>query len=151
MVMVTTRVDYNTVSTKTTPSNSNNFHSTAHRCGKVRNQSSDLIQVKINKNECKTSSPTYLIVMCMTAQSCRQKTLAIRDAASDNKFDVAFFTEIWLYSQGDEAYMAQMTPEGWLVHEIIPTGREKRGRDSYYSEGFIERVLHTPPSSLYVL
>ena len=23
--------------------------------------------------------------------------------------------------------MAQMTPEGWLVHEIIPTGREKRG------------------------
>ena len=25
-------------------------------------------------------------------------------------FDVAFFTETWLYSQGDEAYVAQMTP-----------------------------------------
>ena len=98
-VMVTPRVEYNMVGTKTAPANSDTFHSTAHRNGKVRDQSSHLISVKINKTECKTYSPTYLKVMCINAQSCRQKTLAIHDAVSD-RFDVAFFTETWLYSQG---------------------------------------------------
>ena len=94
-VMVTPRVEYNMVGTKTAPANSDTFHSTAHRNGKVRDQSSRPIPVKINK----TFSPTYLKVMCINAQSCRQKTLAIHDAVSD-RFDVAFFTETWLYSQG---------------------------------------------------
>ena len=83
--------------------------------------------MKINKNECKTSRPTDLKVMCINAQSCRQKTLAIHDAVSDNKFDVAFFTETWLYSQGDEAYVAQMTPEGYFTKSFPREGRRGGG------------------------
>ena len=78
--------------------------------------------MKINKTECKTYSPTYLKVMCINAQSCRQKTLAIHDAVSD-RFDVAFFTETWLYSQRDEACVAQMTPEVISRHHSHGKGR----------------------------
>ena len=99
-VIVTPRVEYNMVGTKTAPTNSDTFHSTGYRNGKVSDQSSHLIPVKINKTECKTSSSTYLKVMCINAQSCRQKTLAIHDAVSDSRFDVAFFTKTCLYSQG---------------------------------------------------
>ena len=125
-VIVTPRVEYNMVGTKTAPANSDTFHSTAHRNGKVRDQSSHLIPVKINKTEYKTSSPTYLKVMCINAQSCRQKTLAIHDAVSDNKFDVAF-TETWLCSQGDEAYVAQMTPEGYFTKSFPREGKRGGG------------------------
>ena len=76
-VIVTPRVEYNMVGTKTAPANSDIFHSIAHRNGEVRDQSSDLIPVKTNKNDCKTSCPTDLKVVCINAQSCRQKTLAI--------------------------------------------------------------------------
>ena len=50
-VIVTPRVEYNVAGTKTAPPDSNIFHSTAHRNGKVRDQSSDLIPVKTNENE----------------------------------------------------------------------------------------------------
>ena len=126
-VIVTPRVEYNMVGTKTAPPNSDTFHSTAHRNGKVRDQSSHPIPVKINKTECKTSSPTYLKVMCINAQSCRQKTLAIHAAVSDNRFDVAFFTEAWLYSQGDEACVAQMKPEGYFTKSIPREGKRGGG------------------------
>ena len=72
-VIVTPRVEYNMVGT----ANSDIFHSIAHRNGEVKDQSSDLIPVKTNKNDCKTSCPTDLKVVCINAQSCRQKTLAI--------------------------------------------------------------------------
>ena len=49
-VMVTPRVEYNMVGTKTALPNSKIFHSTAHRNGKVRDQSSDIIPVKTNEN-----------------------------------------------------------------------------------------------------
>ena len=48
-VIVTPRVEYDMVGTKTAPANSDIFHSTRHRNGKVRDQSSHLISVKINK------------------------------------------------------------------------------------------------------
>ena len=59
-VIVTPRVEYNMVGTKTAPKNSDIFHSTAHnyRNGKVSDQSSHLIPVKINKTKCKTSCST---------------------------------------------------------------------------------------------
>ena len=87
-MIVTPRVEYNMIGTKTAPTNSDTFHSTAHsyRNGKVRDQSSHLIPVKINKTECKTSCTTCLKVMCINAQSCRQKTLEIHDAVFDTKF-----------------------------------------------------------------
>ena len=113
-VIVTPRVEYNMVGTKTAPT-------------KVRDESSHRIPVKINKTECKTSCPTYLKVMCISAQSCRQKTLAIRDAVSDNRFDVAFFTETGLYSQGDEVYVAQMTPEGYFTKSFPWEGKRGGG------------------------
>ena len=47
-VIVTPRVEYDMVGTKTAPANSDIFHSTRHRNGKVRDQSSHLISVKIN-------------------------------------------------------------------------------------------------------
>ena len=65
--------------------------------------------------------------MCITAQSCRQKPLAIHDAVSDNKFDVTFFTETWLYSQGDEAYLAQITPEGYFTKSFPREGKRGGG------------------------
>ena len=98
IVAVTPRVEYNMVGTKTAPANSDIFHSTARRNGKVRDQSSDLISVKINKTKCKTSCPTDLKVVCINAQPCRQKVLALYDAVSD-KFDITFFmvmTPTWL-------------------------------------------------------
>ena len=126
-VIVTPRVEYNMVGTKTAPTNSDTFHSTAYRNGKVSDQFSHLIPLKINKTECKTFSPTYLKAMCINAQSCRQKTLAINNAVSDNKFDVTFFTETGLYSQGDEAYVAQMTPEGYFTKSFPREGKRGEG------------------------
>jgi len=66
-------------------------------------------------------------LMCINAQSCRQKTLAIHDAVSDNKFDVAFFTETGFYSRGDEAYVAQMTPEVISRNHSHGKGKEGEG------------------------
>ena len=66
-------------------------------------------------------------LMCITAQSFRQKTLAIHDAVSDNKFDVAFFTETGFYSRGDEAYVAQMTPEVISRNHSHGKGKEGEG------------------------
>ena len=65
--------------------------------------------------------------MCVNAQSCRQKSLALCDAISDNELDVALFIEACLYLQGDEAYVAQMTPEGYFTKSFPQTGRRGGG------------------------
>ena len=99
-VIVTLRVDYETASTRMAPwctFSDNN----AHKKSKARFQASNLTQVKLGKKEHTTSSQsTCLKVMCVKAQSCRQKSMALCDAISDNELDVALFTETWLYSQG---------------------------------------------------
>ena len=61
------------------------------------------------------------------AQSCRQKTSEINDLVVDGDFDILLMTETWLYASGDEAYITEMTPSGYLFHSFPRIGRRGGG------------------------
>ena len=61
------------------------------------------------------------------AQSCRQKTSEINDLVVDGDFDILPMTETWLYASGDEAYITEMTPSGYLFHSFPRIGRSGGG------------------------
>ena len=56
------------------------------------------------------------------AQSCRQKASEINDLVVDGDFDILLMTETWLYANGDEAYITEMTPSGYLFHSFPRIG-----------------------------
>ena len=61
------------------------------------------------------------------AQSCRQKASEINDLVVDGDFDILLMTETWLYASGDEAYITEMTPSGYLFHSFPRIGRRGGG------------------------
>ena len=56
-------------------------------------------------------SQSSLKLLSFNSQSCRQIATDIYDLIVDNSIDVLMLTETWLYSNGDEAYTAAMTPQ----------------------------------------
>ena len=62
-----------------------------------------------------------------TSQSCRQKASEINDLVVDGDFDILLMTETWLYANGDEANITEMTPSGYLFHSFPRIGRRGGG------------------------
>ena len=56
------------------------------------------------------------------AQSCCQKASEINDLVVGGDFDILLMTETWLYASGDEAYITEMTPCGYLFHSFPRIG-----------------------------
>ena len=48
--------------------------------------------------------------------------MQIHEFITDNEFDVLFMTETWLYDQGDEAYITDMTPDGYQIYSFPRCG-----------------------------
>ena len=53
--------------------------------------------------------------------------MQIHEFITDNEFDVLFMTETWLYDQGDEAYITDMTPDGYQIYSFPRCGRRGGG------------------------
>ena len=74
---------------------------------------SNLISITTqDSHESTHQSQSCMKVLCFNAQSCRQIPTDIHDMIVDTNVDVLMLTETWLYSHGDEAYIAAMTPAG---------------------------------------
>ena len=78
----------------------------------------------IDSSSCSCS---FLKFAHVNVQSCRNQTVQIHEFISDNDFDVLFLTETWLYDQGDEAYITDMTPDGYQFHSFPRCGRRGGG------------------------
>ena len=72
-------------------------------------------------------SHSFLKFAHINVQSCRNKTVQIHEFITDNEFDVLFMTETWLYDQGDEAYITDMTPDGYQIYSFPRCGRRGGG------------------------
>ena len=72
-------------------------------------------------------SRSFLKFAHINVQSCRNKTVQIHVFITDNEFDVLFMTETWLYDQGDEAYITDMTPDGYHIYSFPRCGRRGGG------------------------
>ena len=66
-------------------------------------------------------------IKCFNAQSCRQIPTDIHDMIVDTNVDVSMLTEAWLYSHGDEAYIAAMTPAGYDFRSFPRVGSRGGG------------------------
>ena len=53
--------------------------------------------------------------------------MQIHEFITDSEFDVPFMTETWLYDQGDEAYITDMTPDGYQIYSFPRCGRRGGG------------------------
>jgi len=59
--------------------------------------------------------------------SCRQIATDIHDLIVDTNVDVLMLMETWLYSHGDEAYIAAMTPAGYVFRSFPRVGSRGGG------------------------
>ena len=59
--------------------------------------------------------------------SCRQIATNIHDMIVDTNVDVLMLMETWLYSHGDEAYIAAMTPAGYVFRSFPRVGSRGGG------------------------
>ena len=62
----------------------------------------------------------------MTNDSESQKANDIHEVILDDGIDILLMTETWLYAQGDEACIAEMTPRGYVLRlfprtEVLPS------------------------------
>ena len=65
-----------------------------------------------------------------------QTATGIYDIVVDNSIDVLMLTETWLYSNGDEAYIAAMTPAGYEFRSFPRTGSRGGGIGSTFQNTF---------------
>ena len=79
-------------------------------------------------------------VACLNAQSVRTSTHDIRDLIVDEKLDILFLTETWLYSSGDESCVADFTPTGYTTKSFPRKGR-KGGGIAIVSKKEIDAIL----------
>ena len=69
-----------------------------------------------------------LRLLCFKAQSRRQKAIEIHDLIVDSDNDLVFMAETWRYEQGDETYIAELTPSGYYDFYSFPrTGKRGGG------------------------
>ena len=81
-------------------------------------------------------SQSSLKLLSFNSQSCRQIATDIYDLIVDNSIDVLMLTETWLYSDGDEAYIAAMTPAGYEFRSFPRTGSRGGGIGSTFQNTF---------------
>ena len=70
------------------------------------------------KRRSKKCKQNGLKLLCYNTQSCRKKVTDIHDIITDNDADVLALTETWLYAQGDESYIAHLTPAGYVCYSF---------------------------------
>ena len=71
-------------------------------------------------------SQSSLKLLSVNSQSCCQIATDIYDLIVDNGIDVQMLTEMWLYSNGDKAYIATMTSAGYEFRSF-PRTRSRGG------------------------
>ena len=105
-------------------------HSLTHNRALPRGRNLDnALQIPLTASVIDSSSfsRSFLKFAHINVQSCRNKTVQIHEFITDNEFDVLFMTETWLYDQGDEAYITDMTPDGYQFHSFPRCGRRGGG------------------------
>ena len=85
-------------------------------------------------------SQSSLKLLSFNSQSCRQIATNIYDLIVDNSIEVLMLTEMWLYFNGNEAYIAAMTPAGYEFHLFPPTGSRGGGIGSTFQNTF--KIFH---------
>ena len=89
---------------------------------------SNLISITTqDSHESTHQSQCCMKVLCFNAQSCRQIATDIHDMIVDTNVDALMLTETWLYSHGDEAYIAAMTPPGYDFRSFPRVGSREGG------------------------
>ena len=81
-------------------------------------------------------SQSSLKLLSFNSQSCHQIATDIYNLIVDNSIDVLMSTETWLYSNGDEAYIATMTPAGYEFRSFPRTGCRGGGIGSTFQNTF---------------
>ena len=82
------------------------------------------------------SQSSLKLLFFFNSQPCRQIATDIYDLIVDNSIDVLMLTETWLYSNGDEAYIAAMTPAGYEFRSFPRTGSRGGGIGSTFQNTF---------------
>ena len=72
-------------------------------------------------------SQSCIKVLCFNSHSCRQIATDIHDMIVDTNADVLMLTETWLYSHGDEAYIAAVTSVGYDFRSLLRIGSRGDG------------------------
>ena len=78
------------------------------------------------------------------AQSCRQKASEINDLVVDGDFDILPMMETWLYASGDEAYITEMTPSGYIFHSFPRIGRSGGGIAIMFKSALSDSISMLP-------
>ena len=63
----------------------------------------------------------------VNVQSRKNNFVQIHDFITDNESGLLFATKTWLYDQGDEAYITDMTPDSYQFHSFPRCGRRGGG------------------------
>ena len=82
-------------------------------------------------------------MLWFNSQSCCQKATDIHEVIIDDDVDVLMLTETWLYPQGDEAYIAAMTPAGCDFHLFPRSG--SRGGITFITRPNLSRCVTFRP------
>ena len=89
---------------------------------------SNLISITTqDSHESTHQSQSCIKVLCFNLQSCQQIATDIHDMIVDTNADVLMLMETWLYSHGDKAYIAAMTPAGYNFHSFPCVGSRGGG------------------------
>ena len=109
----------------------------------------NLIPVSVQASTA-TSSPRtqskIIKVLYFNSQSCRQKANDIHEMILDDGTDTLLMTETWLYAQGDEACLAEMTHRGYVLRSFPRTGSRGRGIASIVRDAFCDSTSFKPLS-----
>ena len=101
----------------------------------------NLNPVSVQASTATTSPPTQsktVKVLYFNSQSCRQKASDIHEMILYDGTDTLLMTETWLYAQGDEACIAEMTPRGYVLRSFPRTGSRGGGIASIVRDAFCD-------------
>ena len=109
----------------------------------------NLIPVSVQASTATSSPPTQskiIKILYFNSQSCRQKASDIHEMIFDDGIDILLMTETWLYAQGDEACIAEMTPRGYMLRSFPRTGSRGGGIASIVRNAFCDSTSFKPLS-----
>ena len=78
-----------------------------------------------------------------------QKASDIHEMILDDGTDILLMTETWLYAQGDEACIAEMTPRGYVLRSCHRTGSRGGGIAFIVRDAFRDYIFQTPVLSVF--
>ena len=81
------------------------------------------------KTHNKQSRPSdkSLKMLFLNIQSVRNKTIEVHDLIVDRQLDIIVLVETWLYDSGDETFITEMTPRGYICRSFPRAGRRGGG------------------------